>query len=194
MDTVPENELIARILQGRRDDYAILVEKYKIPIFNLTYWMTGNRHDADDLAQETFLRAYLKLHRFDRQQRFFPWLYAICLNLTRSHLRKQKAPTAPLGMSGDGKEEEARLPFSPNNMEGDLITQERSSGLREALLRLNAEDREVIVLRYFDERSLEDIAEIAGITLSAAKMRLYRGLAKMKTILEKRAGDLSPRA
>lgn len=188
MDTVQENELIARILQGRRDDYAILVEKYKKPIFNLTYWMTGNRQDADDLAQETFLRAYVKLHRFDRQQRFFPWLYAICLNLTRSHLRKQKVPSTPLGMSVAGNVEENLLSFSESNTEGNIIVQERLFRLRETLLRLNAEDREVIVLRYFDERSLEDIAEITGITLSAAKMRLYRGLEKMKTIMEKREG------
>jgi RNA polymerase sigma-70 factor (ECF subfamily) len=188
MDTVQENELIARILQGQRDDYAILVEKYKKPIFNLTYWMTGNRQDADDLAQETFLRAYLKLHRFDRQQRFFPWLYAICLNLTRSHLRKKKDHPTHRIESVVGNDEETPLSSSENNTERDIIAQERCVSLRETLLQLNAEDREVIVLRYFDERSLEDIAEIAGITLSAAKMRLYRGLEKMKTILEKREG------
>jgi RNA polymerase sigma-70 factor, ECF subfamily len=186
MDSMQEHELIVRILQGRRDDYAILVETYKKPIFNLTYWMTGNRQDADDLAQETFLRAYLKLHRFDRQQRFFPWLYAICLNLTRTHLRKQKAPATPLAMSGAGQIEENQLLFSENNAEGDLIAGERLTKLREALLLMNTDDREVIVLRFFDERSLEDIAEIAGISLSAAKMRLYRGLEKMKTLLEKR--------
>ena len=186
--------MIARILQGRRDDYAILVEKYKKPIFNLIYWLTGNRQDADDLAQETFLRAYVKLHRFDRQQRFFPWLYAICLNLTRSHLRKQKAPSTPIGMSDVGKREESPVSFSENNTEGNIIAQERLSSLRASLLQMNTEDREVIVLRYFDERSLEDIAEIAGITLSAAKMRLYRGLEKLKAILGKQEGYLSPRA
>lgn len=188
MDNEQENELIAGILRGQQGDFAILVDQYKKTIFNLAFWMTGNRQDADDLAQETFLKAYQKLYQFDRRRRFSPWLHAICLNLTRSHLRRQLLSGARFigfEINNINKEEENLSSVDNINItEGKIIEKERQSNLQKVLMRMSIDDREVIVLRFFDERSLEDIAEIEGISLSAAKMRLYRCLEKMKNLLE----------
>ena len=82
-------DIIRRVLEGNRDSYALIVDKYKGPIFNLTYRMTGSYDDASDLAQETFIRAYKNLSRFNTEKKFFTWLYTISLNLIRNHLKER---------------------------------------------------------------------------------------------------------
>ena len=90
MDQKIEAEIVAKVLKGDRQAYALLVEEYKSPIYNLAYRMTGNSEDADDLTQETFIRAYINLWRFDPKRKFFTWLYTISINLIRNHLKKVK--------------------------------------------------------------------------------------------------------
>jgi RNA polymerase sigma-70 factor (ECF subfamily) len=84
MDQKIAAEIVARVLKGDRKAYALLVEEYKSPIYNLAYRMTGNLEDADDLTQETFIRAYQYLRRYDPRKKFFTWLYTIALNLIKN--------------------------------------------------------------------------------------------------------------
>lgn len=88
MDQKTEAEIVVRILKGEKQTYALLIEEYKNPIYNLAWRMTGNLHDAEDLAQETFIRAYQNLARYDVNKKFFTWLYTIGINLIRNHLKK----------------------------------------------------------------------------------------------------------
>jgi RNA polymerase sigma-70 factor (ECF subfamily) len=81
MDQKNEDEIVAKVLKGDRQEYALLVEEYKLPICNLAYRMTGNTEDADDLTQDTFIRAYQNLWLYNRCQKFFTWLYMTALNL-----------------------------------------------------------------------------------------------------------------
>jgi len=90
MNTKQENETIQSVLHGDREKFALLVDKYKGPVYNLVYRLTGSSHDAEDLAQDTFIQAYRSLNSFKTNNRFFPWLYAIGINLTRNHLKKKK--------------------------------------------------------------------------------------------------------
>jgi len=90
MDQKTEAEIIVRILRGDRQAYALLVEEYKVPVYNLAYRMTGNPADADDLTQETFIRAYKYLWLYDTKRKFFTWLYSISLNLIKNHIKKNK--------------------------------------------------------------------------------------------------------
>jgi len=97
MDQQQEQQVIAAILAGDVDAYAVLVNRYQQPIFNLVFRMTSSYADAADLTQESFIKAYEQLYRFRLGQKFFPWLYTIALNQTRNLLRKNKAAkTLPL--------------------------------------------------------------------------------------------------
>jgi RNA polymerase sigma-70 factor (ECF subfamily) len=88
MDSEQKKKIIQQVLQGQTEAFALLVDHYKGPVFNLAYRMTGSRQDAEDLTQETFLKAFLGLKRFDRQRRFFPWLFTVAVNTVRNHLKK----------------------------------------------------------------------------------------------------------
>jgi RNA polymerase sigma-70 factor (ECF subfamily) len=175
-----ESEIINRILKGDREAYALLVEKYKGPIFNLAFRMTGNYQDAEDLGQETFIRAYEALIRFNRKKRFFPWLYTIGLNLIRNHLNNGHCRLSgnPIESDQDALWENRT---NPEHITGKHQEMERLSF---CVHKLPVELREVVVLRYYEELPFEDIKEIAGISLSASKMRVYRGLEKLRLLMK----------
>ena len=90
METSEEVDIIKSVLGGDRNSYVLLVDRYKTPIFNLAYRMTGSYEDASDLAQETFVKAFENLGRFDQEKKFFVWLYTIGLNLVRNHLKREQ--------------------------------------------------------------------------------------------------------
>jgi RNA polymerase sigma-70 factor (ECF subfamily) len=185
MNTLPEKEIITRILKGERHEFSRLVDAYKVPIFNLAFRMTGSgsRQDADDLAQETFLRAYRKLKRFDPEKKFSTWLYTIALNLIRNHLKKRGREMSHETM--DRIISEAGRP-DIDRMERDLIQSQEIRRMEVCLQKLPADLREAVVLRFYQELSFEDAAEILKISLSAAKMRVYRGLEKLKGMMNER--------
>lgn len=169
-----EAEIVARVLKGEGQAYALLVEEYKTPIYNLAYRMTGNPRDAEDLTQETFIRAYQYLWRYDTRKKFFTWLYTIAFNLIKNHYQKNKKHNIYEGLSVHSLADNSPSP------EAKLIeTQEISV----CLLRLEYELRALLVMKYQQGLSFEEIAEITGKSLSAVKMRIYRGLAKLKELM-----------
>jgi RNA polymerase sigma-70 factor (ECF subfamily) len=175
MDQKIEAEIVARVLKGDRQAYAMLVEEYKSPIYNLAYRMTGNSEDADDLTQETFIRAYKYLWRYDARRKFFSWLYTLALNLIRSHLRKKNK------YNKSSEELSAHLLSDKNpSPETELI---ETQAISVCLLRLEEESRALLIMKYMQELSFEEIAQITGKSLSAVKMRIYRGLERLKELM-----------
>ena len=183
MDRQEERDVIARVRRGERAAFAALVDAYAKPIFNLAFRMTGSHEDASDLAQETFIRAYVNLKKFNRDRRFFTWLYTISLNLIRNHLKKRGREMSHETM--DQIISEAGRP-DIDRMERDIIQAQEIRRLEVCLQKLPADLREAVVLRFYQELSFEDAAEILKISLSAAKMRVYRGLEKLKGMMDKR--------
>jgi RNA polymerase sigma-70 factor, ECF subfamily len=178
MDQKVEAEIIARILNGDRQVYALLVEEYKTPIYNLAFRMTGSAGDADDLTQETFIRAYQKLWRFDPGRKFFTWLYTISINLIRNHLKRVKNDELPkLTENIQYNENENQSP------ETLLIATQESHKINSALLTLKYELRVVLIMKYQQELSFAEIAEITGKSVSAVKMQVYRGLEKLEQFM-----------
>ena len=175
MDQKIEAEIVARVLKGDRQAYALLVDEYKSPIYNLAYRMTGNLEDADDLTQETFIRAYQYLWRYDTSKKFFTWLYTLALNLIRNHFKKNK-------YNKSSEELSANLLADKNpSPETELIeTQEISV----YLLRLEDESRALLIMKFHQGLTFEEIAQITGKSISAVKMRIYRGLEKLKELLK----------
>jgi RNA polymerase sigma-70 factor (ECF subfamily) len=179
MDALDDEEAVAAILAGEVNAYAALVLRYQRPIFNLMCRMTGSQEDARDLAQETFIKAYEKLSYFQTGKRFFPWLYAIGLNHARNFLRKNKSSK---GLNQDiwGYPSESD---SPGGEEERLCLRLDSQKLKQALQEIPLGYREALILYYHEELPMEAVATALSLSLSGAKMRVHRGLKKLRGIL-----------
>ena len=187
MDQKTEAEIVVRVLKGDRQAYALLIEEYKNPIYNLAYRMTHNPQDAEDLAQETFLRSFRALSRFDVNRRFYTWLYTISLNIIRNHLKnaERKAGFQKIEKSF-GITEAARKNAGLNGSDdANEVRKVREAHLEACLQKLPSQQRELLVLRFYQSLSFEIISEITGFSQSAVKMRVYRGLEKLREIMSK---------
>jgi RNA polymerase sigma-70 factor, ECF subfamily len=180
MEQEIDHQVVAAVLAGDTEAYAILVQRYQKPIYNMMYRMTGSCEDALDLAQETFIKAFEALHQFRQGSRFFPWLYSIGLNHSRNFLRRKKAQQT---VCIDDCDVGSGLDY-PGQQEENLCALLDSQEIRNALDRLPVDYREALVLRYHEELSMEEIAAALEISLSGAKMRVHRGLGKLRKILE----------
>jgi RNA polymerase sigma-70 factor (ECF subfamily) len=180
MTPTEENRIVERVLQGEREAFAALVDAYKGAIFNLAFRMTDSRQDADDLSQETFVRAYRNLRQFDPRKRFFTWIYTIGLNLIRNHLKKhgreKSRETAARSSSEAAIDQGAQT-------EQEMMQAQEIGRLEIGLQKLPADLREAVVLRFYQDLSFEEIATILDATLSAVKMRVYRGLDQLKQFM-----------
>lgn len=177
-----DTEVIAAILDGDVNAFSILVERYQKSIFNLMFRMTGSYEDAADLAQESFIKAYDQLYRFQSGRKFFPWLYKIGLNHARNFMRRGKMSRC---VSLEDCETGSGLDY-PGQQEDKICSQLDYVKLNAALDQLPLDYREALILRYHEELSMEEVADALNLKVSAAKMRVHRGLAKVREILEKR--------
>jgi len=180
MNIKRENEIIQRILNGNREEFSFFVDKYQGPIYNLVYRLTGSKQDAEDLAQETFIKAYKSLNKFQIKRKFFSWLYTIAINLTRNHLKKKK----PLIVENVEELKSDNRQTDKNNPEINLIKHEQAQALASSIQKLPIALREAIILRYYFYLPFEEIARILCISLSGAKMRVYRGLEKLEILMK----------
>lgn len=187
MDETTARGLVREVLAGEDRRYAELVRGFEGPVYNLALRLTGSAADAADLAQETFLRAWLNLDKYDQEHKFFTWLYTLCLNLTRNHLKKAGRVA---GFARVGPE---RAPIDETRAAnpGPALAAKRAElEIQEVLGVLSVDHREALLLRYFQDVAYEDMAVILGISPSAAKMRVRRGLEAMRRVLG--AGLLHP--
>jgi RNA polymerase sigma-70 factor (ECF subfamily) len=187
MTSTEENQIVERVLKGEREAFAALIDAYKGAIFNLAFRMTDSYQDADDLSQETFTKAYRNLRQFDPQKRFFTWIFTIGLNLIRNHLKKHGREMT--------RENAARS--SPEagidqgvQTERNIMQAQEISRLDICLQKLPADLREAVVLRFYQDLSFEEIATISDASLSAVKMRVYRGLEQLQQLMNK-FGDMT---
>jgi RNA polymerase sigma-70 factor (ECF subfamily) len=173
-----EKPIIRRVREGDHEAFAIIVETYSRPLYNLMYRMTGHMDDARELAHETFIRAFEQLPLFDENRRFFPWLYAVALNIARNHRRK---------ISSRVKMPDAQtIPATqqPKDPECQLCVRSEEQRLQFVVDRLADREKEAVILRYYQDLSFDEIAEILGISGSAAKMRVYRALKRLRGWLD----------
>jgi RNA polymerase sigma-70 factor, ECF subfamily len=172
-----DSSLIRAVLAGDGKAYGALVERYQRPIYNLMLRATGSRDEAADLTQETFLKGYEKIGSHRGESSFFSWIYAIGLNQVRDHLRRRKRDRLQIGPGIDV--EEAADPESAEEFFRSL----QGITLRRAITELELHHREAVILRYREGLSMEEIAGIMGLTVSGAKMRVHRGLERLKAIM-----------
>jgi RNA polymerase sigma-70 factor (ECF subfamily) len=174
-----DQDIIARVLAGQRDVYAILVERHQNRLYKLALLLTGHPQDAEDLAQETLIRAYRSLVRYDPARPFFPWVSSILTNLARTRRRQKRPDMFPL--SDQPPETLACQAPGPDTRLARMAEWET---LVRALNRLPERLREALVLRHIEDLPFDHVARVLGISEAAAKMRVARGLEKLKKIME----------
>lgn len=175
MDTTEENRLINAILDGDVESFSVLVHRYQRPIYNMMLRLTGHPEDATDLTQEAFLKVYEKLERFRPGGRFFPWLYTIGLNLARDHLRRQKGSIEAAGLQPD-----ACGSVQGQGDDAAYLQRLDAERLPFLLAALPLEYREALILRFHEGLSMRDVGLALGISTSGAKMRIQRGLQRLR--------------
>jgi len=180
-----DGQLVAQSLSGRPDAYGELVRRHQAAVYNIAYRLVGERQDALDAAQETFVRAYNALHTFDQQRPFGPWISRIATNVSLAGAARRRLPTLPLTRLLLGDDEgELPLPDPAEGPEGAYLAAERQAQLRRAILALPPHYRAVIELRHFQERSYEEMAATLDLPLSDVKSHLFRARRLLRQRLE----------
>jgi RNA polymerase sigma-70 factor, ECF subfamily len=172
------------------------LEKHAGLVFNLALRLTGNKADAEDLAQDALLRAVRALPGFRGDSLLSTWAYRITVNAWKNRVRSEKRrkfwSTVTLGLisGADGEEELRDVKSDEPALDAGLEKAERSSAVQKALMQLEDDDRAIVVLREIDEKSYEEIGEMLGLAQGTVKSRLFRARAKLKTLLENTAARL----
>lgn len=171
----------------RRDPELLdrLIEQYHYRLFRYLLYLTGNRETAEDLFQDTWLRVLDRGHQYDGRSKFEAWLFSIARHLVIDRLRRRRDPVSldDLGSPEDPRSA-AQVPASEISPVDSLSLQETAAQVRLALGRLTSAYREVLLLRFQEELTIEEIAAVVEAPLSTVKSRLYRGLEEMRKLLE----------
>ena len=169
-DRTTEREWIHLAMQGDDDAFACLVEAYQTPVYNLCYRMLGDGPEAEDAAQEAFLKAYRGLGSYDTRRSFTTWLLSIASHHCIDRLRKRRLLTLSLEELLPSQEK----PDAKPGPEAMVANAEMQDSVRGMLQQLGHKDRAAIVLRYWYEMSYEEISETLSLSVSAVKSRLHR--------------------
>lgn len=173
-----EADVICRARLGDETAWETLVAQHQEAVFRLAYLILGSAADADDIAQEAFVRAYRHLDGFDIERPLRPWLLRIAANLARNRRRSVGRYMAHLRRLVLAEPERVIDP------EGQSARNADSQALWEAVRRLDANDQEIIYLRYFMELSVEESAEVLKVAPGTVKSRLHRALNRLRGVVE----------
>ena len=176
-----DNEIISKVLSGDHQAYAGLVNRYQNYVFTLTLRMVKNREDAEEVAQDVFIKAYKYLADFRGASKFTTWLYTIVNNTCISFLRKKKLDIHSL----DNEKVFEAADSLDSGMRANMVEQKSKLAMvNDAINLLNPDDAQIITLFYKAEQSLEETAEVLGIETNAAKVRLHRARTRLKEKME----------
>ncbi len=188
-----EPAVVDRARKGDADAFRELVERYSDKIFRLAYRITGEEGTAEDAVQETFLRAYRWLHRFDARAQFGTWLYRIAVNTTIEMTRKQKRHRHHQPVPEPGEPDfMGSLPSAAPGPERLALSQEVEQAVRAAMGELTPLERAAFVLRHFEGRSIAEICAHLGLGESAGKHAIFRAVRKLRGALAPLAGRAVP--
>lgn len=178
--------LVKLARKGDQEAFAELVDLYKDKLYHLGYRMLSNRHEAEDIVQETFLRVHKNWNRYDDKQKFSTWIYRIATNLCIDRLRKRK-PSYYLDAEmndQEGLDGYTLVPGDERTPETEYLLSETQQTIHQAIEGLPAKYKSVIVLRYLQELSLQEIGEVLGMPVTTVKTRVHRGREFLRKKLE----------
>jgi RNA polymerase sigma-70 factor, ECF subfamily len=176
---------VERARLGDSDAFRLLVERHGRTIFRLAYRITGNEEDAEDVVQETFLKAYRELDRYESRCSFSTWLYRIASNCSLDLIRKRKIREQKRERSPDPSRDILQsLPTAHPGPERALFSNQISANVDAALGELSSQERAAFVLRHFEGLSIEEIGQALGTGASATKHSIFRAVQKLRRSLE----------
>ncbi len=177
-----DTEIIQKVLGGEKDCFAYLIDRYKNYVFTLMVNIVGNREDAEEAAQDSFIKAYRCLADFRGESKFSTWLYTIVRTTGITYLRKRKQSYIPI----DREIASGKMDNQESEFRADLIERKsRYEQVNRAICMLGTEDAQVINLFYKGEQSLVEIGQIMGLEPNTVKVKLFRARQKLKEKLEK---------
>jgi RNA polymerase sigma-70 factor (ECF subfamily) len=181
MDYKGDIAYIRQVLAGNSNAFSYIVDRHKDKAYNLAFRICGNHEDAEEIAQDSFLKAYRSLKSFKMKSSFATWLYRIVYNTAISHVRiKKKGVLSLEDFPADATD------FIGNNTSEEEAEKEyMSSVVNFAMQKISEEERGLISLCYYEEMSAEEISDVTGISKSNIKVKLFRDRQKMLGIIEK---------
>ncbi|MFF2886089.1 MULTISPECIES: RNA polymerase sigma factor SigW [unclassified Paenibacillus] len=185
---VLENRLARLALKGDQQAFAELVDLYQDKLYHMAYRMLNNRQEAEDVVQDTFLRVYKNLERFDETLKFSTWIYRIATNLCIDRLRKRK-PTYSLDAESqeyDGLDGYSMIPSDNRTPESELILSDTQRIIHQAMESLPPKYKSVMMLRYIQDLSLQEVGDILDMPVTTIKTRVHRGREFLRKKLEHR--------
>ncbi|HEV2492615.1 MAG TPA: sigma-70 family RNA polymerase sigma factor [Terriglobia bacterium] len=176
-----DREAVAGARAGDTDAFRALVDRYSRKIFRLGYRMTSNEHDAEDVVQETFLRAYRALDQFESRADFGTWIFRIAANAALDLMRKrQRHEESRSPLDPAGSEDSPELPSADPTPERLMFSAEVKDKVTRALAGLSAVERTAFVLRHFEGMSIEEIGNVLDLKESATKNTVFRAVQKLR--------------
>jgi RNA polymerase sigma-70 factor (ECF subfamily) len=182
MDAIEAATILARARQGDSDAFRVLVEEHSRAVFRLAYRMTGNEQDAEDVVQESFLRAFSRLGHFESRANFGTWLYRIVANCSVDLMRSKQS------RHDQSRAESLEAIESTSAADGcgpDRLAESAEIGQRvaEAMRELSPLERAAFILRHHEGRSIQEISKMLGLGTSAAKHSVFRAVRKLRVSL-----------
>jgi RNA polymerase sigma-70 factor (ECF subfamily) len=175
-------ELIEQTLEGNQSAYADLVRRHQRFVFTLALRFAKGREDAEEIAQDCFIKAYRSLSSFQQQSKFSTWLYSIVYTTAMTFLRKKRVDTSSI----DDDESYIQIEGKPSGYdEYNVENKSRSYYLNQAIEQLLPDDATIITMFYKGEQSLEEIAQAMGIEANTVKVKLFRARQRLKEKLER---------
>ncbi len=181
MEYKEDGHYIKKVLDGETNAYAFLVNKYKSMTFSLALRMLKNREDAEEVAQDAFVKAYQSLSQFRGGAKFSTWLYRIVYTTAISKMRRSSKEIYSIEDSGVEEKESGEI----NDAYYQLKESERKKFLDIALEKLDPDENFLVTLYYYEEKELDEVARITGLTKNNAKVKIFRARQKMMGMLKK---------
>lgn len=181
MEAKDEAQYIQRILDGETELYTFFLDRYSRPIYSLIVQMVSCSEDAEELVQDTFLKAFRSLNSYKAESRFSTWLYRIAYNVAISFTRKKRQDFLYI--------EENMINNVPDEKAKEILCEtddeERILALVKAVELLSVEEKALITLFYYEEKSIEEIGEVLNLSISNVKVRLHRIRKKLYLLMTK---------
>ncbi|TVZ59060.1 RNA polymerase sigma-70 factor (ECF subfamily) [Flavobacteriaceae bacterium MAR_2010_105] len=174
--------IINQIIDGNTNAFAVLVDRYKDLVFTLALRMMKHREEAEEVAQDTFIKVFKSLNKFKGDSKFSTWIYKVAYNSCLDKIKGNKRKYNEVEINNHT----SNYIKTSNNAFDDLVEEERKQAIQECLNQLPSDDSFLLTLFFFEEQSLEEISSIIGLTSNNVKVKLFRARKKLAGILKER--------